>query len=394
MKTLRVMYLFGCTLLVLLACNKKFEIIPGKPVNDGVQVWQAGWGLHANGKYYTGCIADATFDTSSQSVLIITGVNEAGDLFNIRLNYDNSGLRPGNKYSSETGNADMSLETHGVHYATYLEKPCTFTFFITNFNDNIIEGEFVGTLVDSLTNSAFQITGGQVKAAINGGQQCGAVTITNQADTSNALLDSVNSPVIEGNYIQNVALDGSNTITLFVDVNKIGTYTISSPEINGIQFLASGVFLHKGLTAVKLTAVGMPVASGRTTFPISINKNVVYNAVITVVTNAVATAKYYPVTPATGCSSYTVHGDFTEEVALDANNTIRILVNVTQVGVYNFSTKTVNGIALSASGTFAQTGKQIMTIQCQGAPSKSGTTIIPFSMNNIICNFMINVLPD
>lgn len=394
MKTLRVLYLFGCIMLALLACNKKLEIIPDKPISDGVQVWQAGWGIHGNDKYYTGCITDATFDTSSEPALVITGVDEAGSLFNIRLDYDNNGIRPGNKYSSETGNADMSFETNGVHYATYLEKPSTFTFLVTKFSDNIIEGEFVGTLVDSLTNRAFQVTGGQLKAAIDGGQQCGVVTVSNRADTSKASLDSLETPVIEGDYMQNVTLNGSNYITLFVDVYNIGPYTISSPEINGVQFLASGIFLRKGLTAVRVSAIGMPIATGTTTFPISINKNIVYNAAIMVGQNQTATANYYPVTPTTGCSTYTVQGTFTEGEMLDADHAIQILVNVTQTGIYSFGTKTVNGIRLSASGTFTQTGRQMMKIQCTGTPARSGTTIIPFAMNNIACNFMIDVLED
>jgi hypothetical protein len=49
-----------------------------------------------------------------------------------------------------------------------------------------------------------------------------------------------------------------------VSVNIIspGNYTISTQQINGISFLASGTFTTTGIQSVQLNGSGTPIASG------------------------------------------------------------------------------------------------------------------------------------
>ena len=396
MKARRILYLFGCIGLLLVACKKQFEIMQEPPVNGGMQVKQAGWGVQVNDKYYAGCITDATFGTGDfpgHSSLVLTGSDQAGNAFRIALNNGDAGISAGSKYTFENGNASMWFQTQGALYTNFSTKASMFSFVVTQFNDNVIEGDFVASLVDSLTNHVVQITAGQLKATIYGGQQCGAVMLPAQADTSKAILDSTNAPGLTGEYTQNELLNGANYLTLILDVQKTGPFTISSPKINGMEFAASGLFVHTGLTAVRVAVVGTPLVVGTTVIPVNLNGGQVYVSHIPVVASSIALAEYFLITGGSTCSSYNANGVYETGSLMAIGNNIEVFVNVTHIGTYTFSTQTVNGIRFTGSGNFTQTGKQLLKLDCVGTPQAAGNTIIPFVMNNITCNFVVNILP-
>lgn len=396
MKARRILYLFGCIGLVLVACKKQFEIMQEPPVDGGVQVKQAGWGVQANDKYYSGCITDATFGTGDfpdHSSLVLTGSDQAGNAFRIALDNGGAGINAGNKFAFESGNATMWYQTQGALYTNFSTKASMFSFVVTQFNNNVIEGDFVASLVDSLTNRVVQITAGQLKATIYGGQQCGAVVLPAQADTSKAVVDSTSTPVLAGDYTQNQLLTGANYLTLMLDVQKTGPYTISSPKINGMEFAASGLFVHTGLTTVRVAIVGTPQVVGNTIIPVSLNGVQLYTPQVPVVASSIAMAEYFPVSGGSTCSSYNVNGVYETGSQMLVDNYIEVFVNVTRTGVYSFNTQTVNGIKFTGSGNFTQTGKQLIKLDCVGTPQAAGKTIIPFVMNNITCNFVVDILP-
>ncbi|MCW3090113.1 MAG: hypothetical protein JWP81_1182 [Ferruginibacter sp.] len=70
------------------------------------------------------------------------------------------------------------------------------------------------------------------------------------------------APVIVGTFQAGNALDGSNKITIQVNVTDTGSYALSSNSLNGIQFSASGGFTLKGTQTIILTGTGTPVAGG------------------------------------------------------------------------------------------------------------------------------------
>ncbi|MEO7523716.1 MAG: hypothetical protein ABIT58_06450 [Ferruginibacter sp.] len=74
------------------------------------------------------------------------------------------------------------------------------------------------------------------------------------------------TPLISGNYVINTALDNSSTVTLTVNVVSLGDYTISTGLINGIQFVAAGVFATTGPQTITLFGSGTPIAPITSTY--------------------------------------------------------------------------------------------------------------------------------
>ena len=74
------------------------------------------------------------------------------------------------------------------------------------------------------------------------------------------------SAALNGGYTAGVALNDANTVTISVDVNTAGTYTISTGIIDGISFDVSGTFTTTGPHNVTLLGTGTPTSSGTFTF--------------------------------------------------------------------------------------------------------------------------------
>ena len=84
--------------------------------------------------------------------------------------------------------------------------------------------------------------------------------------TLNGAPDSCTTPIINGKYLQGVALDTSNNVIVKATVTTAGTYTITSNAVNGISFSGTGNFAATGQQTVKLTASGTASAAGAFTF--------------------------------------------------------------------------------------------------------------------------------
>ena len=74
------------------------------------------------------------------------------------------------------------------------------------------------------------------------------------------------SPVtVNGFYIHLKPLDAANTVVIQVNVTTPGAYTLSTNNVNGISFTASGVFTAAGLQNIILRGSGVPQVQGTTT---------------------------------------------------------------------------------------------------------------------------------
>lgn len=172
-----------------------------------------------------------------------------------------------------------------------------------------------------------------------------------------------------GAYMQNVALNSTtNTITLPVNVTATGATTITTNTVNGVSFSSGPIVLTKlgadtvvlkgsgtPLTgdATNLTITGTPGAAGNCSFNLAISKQ--------------------PIAFTMTCGGITTSGSYVPNVAMTAENTMAVPVNVTYAGDYNISTDTVNGISFSATGTFNGTGNQTVTLKASGTPTGGGT---------------------
>lgn len=74
--------------------------------------------------------------------------------------------------------------------------------------------------------------------------------------------------VVNGDYTQGIALDGSNTIELQVNATAAGAYSILS-NVNGITFAGSGNFAAAGTQTIVLNGSGTPTAAGDFSVPIT-----------------------------------------------------------------------------------------------------------------------------
>lgn len=75
--------------------------------------------------------------------------------------------------------------------------------------------------------------------------------------------------VVQGAYNAGTALNSSNRVTIEVNVTTAGTYVITTPQTNGMTFLANGAFASTGVQSIVLQGVGTPNNAGATAVPVS-----------------------------------------------------------------------------------------------------------------------------
>jgi hypothetical protein len=91
------------------------------------------------------------------------------------------------------------------------------------------------------------------------------------------------------------------------------------------------------------------------------------------------------------CSNADVQGTYEEGTALALANKVVLQVNVTTPGSYTINTGTNEGMSFSASGNFASTGLQTVTLQGSGTAPMAGTYTIPVTAGSSNCSFEITV---
>ena len=74
-----------------------------------------------------------------------------------------------------------------------------------------------------------------------------------------------------GTYAPGVTMNGTNTMTVPVNVSYVGAYTINTNTVNGISFSATGTFATTGAQNVVMTATGTPASGGSFTYAITAN---------------------------------------------------------------------------------------------------------------------------
>ena len=74
---------------------------------------------------------------------------------------------------------------------------------------------------------------------------------------------------VNGNYVEGEIMDSSNFISVKVNVLKTGSYTISTPVVNGYSFKQTGVFSITGLNEIMIYASGKPLVPGPDQFELN-----------------------------------------------------------------------------------------------------------------------------
>lgn len=197
-------------------------------------------------------------------------------------------------------------------------------------------------------------------------------------------------PLINGTYTPGTALQPSNNIQLRVDVTTIGTYTLSTPMVNGIQFSTSGNFTATGLQTITLTGSGTPFNAGITPFTPPVGSGCTF---FVTVTNGGPQIAHFALEGDPGaCSNFNVTGTYTAGMALTSANTVEVMVNVTAIGSFSISTDTNDGTSFSQSGNFAATGIQKVILKGSGTPLIPNVLTFTSSAANSGCTFGLTVL--
>lgn len=203
--------------------------------------------------------------------------------------------------------------------------------------------------------------------------------------TGNCLPETVN-----GAYIAGTALvPANNSIQVTVNVAKTGTYTIFSDTLNGYYFRATGVFNSLGITQVTLQGKGNPLASGVNNFLVTYDSTAC-SIPVSVLPMGTGPAAFTLAGTPGNCTGAIVNGIYATGVALGANNTVTITINVTTIGTYNITT-TFQGMTFSGSGAFTTTGVQTVTLNGSGTPTTGGANTVPITAGSTSCNFQVNV---
>lgn len=80
-----------------------------------------------------------------------------------------------------------------------------------------------------------------------------------------------NSLIVRGDYAPNIPMNATNTISINVNVEYVGDYTLTTNTVNGVSFTASGTFSNAGLQEVILRGNGMPLNGGLHHFTLTTN---------------------------------------------------------------------------------------------------------------------------
>jgi hypothetical protein len=143
---------------------------------------------------------------------------------------------------------------------------------------------------------------------------------------------SCGSASINGLYVVSTAMVSSDTVVLQVNVTTAGAYNISTNIVNGFSFSGSGVFATTGTQTVTLTGVGMPAASGNTTFTVTFGSS---TCTFSVTVNNI---DYYPRTTNSNWS-YELNNVATDSALINViPTTLPALGNTYNIFMYNNGT--------------------------------------------------------
>ena len=209
---------------------------------------------------------------------------------------------------------------------------------------------------------------------------------------------SCDSITVNGAYIEGTPLNGSNYLSMTVNVTKAGSYSITVTTSNGYGFTGSGTILDAPATVVlMIPGQGTPKVKNQSpgdlvTFSSS-GGDVNCSTLTIPVLPSVAT---YDIT----CGSIKANGAYVKNVMLDpTKNTLTLLVNVINIdngaNSWTIRTNVNNGISFLGSGTFNATGVQQVTLQGAGTPNTTDPIPLTLTANSAsgesTCNTIINI---
>ena len=173
-----------------------------------------------------------------------------------------------------------------------------------------------------------------------------------------------------GTYAQNLPTNNTNTVTVSVSVQTAGSYSISTPLVNGVSFTGAGN-LTLAANSIILTANGTPTTAGQFNYPLTVgtsscNYNITYTA-------AIAAAVF-----GFNCNAASFAGTYQVGTPMNAGNTLTVPITVTTPGTYAI-TSNVNGVSFSGSGVLTL-ASSTLTLTATGIPNTSAAPSTVFTL--------------
>ena len=376
MKTIKIAFCIFLSIFLFQACQKEYSVESG-----GAGTPAGSWDFKDGSKLFQGNMDTAYVDSSgSIKELHLIGTSlDGSQTFHMHLYADNFTIGT-YKASVFQSSFIYSAGTKQLYNANQLIGE--FTVNVTSFGNSLIAGTFTGAALDS-SGSVIQLSQGKFTSRI-GVSGTGGISSGVLGDSSG----SCKPVTIAGVYAPGTALTTSNTVQVEVTVATPGSYTISTATVNGVFFSNSGTFAAAGLNMVTLSGNGTPISSGIQNFTVTYGSSQCVFAI-----NFGNAAVCNLGGNGGNCSPFTPGGIYQQGILFNQTNTVQLQVTVTTVGNYNITTDTVNGVSFSNSGTFTNTGLQIITLAGQGTPINSGIQNFMVSTGTSICNFSIDFLP-
>ena len=196
--------------------------------------------------------------------------------------------------------------------------------------------------------------------------------------------------VVSGTYYKDTAIKASNYVDISVQVDTVGTYTITTDTVNGYYFKASGTFTATGTQVIRLIGGGKPLAVGTNIFTVSYDGTFCEFSVT--VTAAPGGGGGGAAVFTVACTGATPSGTYVAGTALTASNSITLNVNVTTIGTWSVTTApAVNNMTFAGTGTFTNTGAQTITLTAAGTPTAAGTFTFTVTGATGTCTFQCTV---
>jgi len=142
-----------------------------------------------------------------------------------------------------------------------------------SFTSGLINLSALGAQNVTLTGSGTPTTSGTIALTVSGTPGAAATCGLNVAIGAQPVTYTTNCAGIttSGSYAPGIAMTGTNTMTVPVNVTYVGTYTITTNTVNGVSFSGTGTFATTGAQNIVLTATGTPISGGTFSYAITAN---------------------------------------------------------------------------------------------------------------------------
>jgi hypothetical protein len=360
MKSLRLLLALLTPVMLFWGCSKEksFEAGSGSALSQ--------WEFSEGSNFFKGKV-DTAYKTevaAGVTALLLEGTSDDGTgsltLGIIGLNTSAPGT-----YQSPSVLFDYSKAT-GTIYQSDISAAGQFTIEVIKIDSASIIGTFTGKAKDS-TGALKTITSGKFNARFG--------SATPQPSTAQVTFWSKIGCNASGPIAVKLSNGQSANITAFTAstpaCGAAGTATFN---------VAPGTYGYQAICGTDTLRGVVTVAANQ-----CLRQEIVFGP-------PAPSAQYSLVSSAGNCSNYQVNGTYYAGKTLSQDtNTVVVQVNVTQVGAYTVSTNTVNGYSFSASGVFAATGVQNVTMKGQGIPVATGANNFTVTAGTSTCQFPVTV---